>query len=120
MTESITDKIRDRFAFRGDPRPRRGSTVTGIRVLPTRLSAMRREVARGSRNSLTSHVRRTRFAGEMAGTTENAGTALVRLRWAKTTKAERQRVAAMLLEARRKKGRGKAESKRSRKAAAKS
>jgi hypothetical protein len=56
----------------------------------------------------------------MTGTTENAGAALVRLRWAKTTKAERQRVAAMLLEARRKKGRSKAESKRSRKAAAKS
>ncbi len=56
----------------------------------------------------------------MAGTTENAGTALVRLRWAKTTKAERQRVAAMLLEARRKKSQGKAESKRPRKAAAKS
>ena len=57
----------------------------------------------------------------MEETSESVGAALARIRWANTTKAERQRVAAMLLEARRrKKGQGKAESKRSRKVAAKS
>ena len=54
--------------------------------------------------------------------TESVGAALARMRWAKTPKADRQRVAKMLVDARRRKARrlGKVGSKRPRKAAAKS
>jgi hypothetical protein len=56
--------------------------------------------------------------GKMVDGTESVGAALARIRWAKASETERRNVGRMLLNARRRKG--KAESKRARKAAAKS